>query len=285
MKEITCPWIDYPALSTSKCVAAIRSYLRPFFIGRSHVLSRIRVAHEQPYYCYIITVSNQYETRSFSWKPQHVSDNVYSSSPSRMNPWDMHLSAPSLSEDSYRECEIPDSVIRTACPYCSANSTNSTPKDGLDSGKEEAPFLSSCSFCKGSGVVEYHKMMRADFKTETFTKYLDCCGVGVNNLRNAKGILEYSIKGNRLHCRQPFLDDHLNQAVSALLDEVDGWSIENQAMIRSQQLCISVIPVKMLECIVGNHVYHMTVYDIDSKVVCPEFSNLWCSLWRSILRV
>jgi len=66
---------------------------------------------------------------------------------------------------------------------------------------------------------------------------------------------------------------------------VDEWSIENQAMIRCQQLCVSVIPVKMMECVVGDHVYHMTVYDLDGKVVCPEFSSKWCSLWRFFFRI
>ena len=282
MKEITCPWIDYPALSTSSCVAAIRSYLRPFYIGRSHLLSRIRVTREQPFYCYIITINNQFEARSLSWKPQHLSDKVYSSSPSRVSPWDMYLSLPSSFEDSYRVCEVPDSVIRTACPYCSVQST---PHRVFNSCNEDAPLLSSCTFCKGSGVIEYHKVIRADFKTKAFSKYIDCCDVGMNNLRNAKGILGYSIKGSRLHCRQPFLDSHLNQAVAALLDEVDEWSIENQAMIRCQQLCVSVIPVKMMECVVGDHVYHMTVYDLDGKVVCPEFSSKWCSLWRFFFRI
>ena len=56
-------------------------------------------------------------------------------------------------------------------------------------------------------------------------------------------------------------------------------------MIRCQQLCVSVIPVKMMECVVGDHVYHMTVYDLDGKVVCPEFSSKWCSLWRFFFRI
>lgn len=297
VKEIISPWIDYPALSTSSCIAAIRSYLRPFYIGRSYLLSRIRIVSEQPYYCYIVDVNNQFEYRSVSWKPQRASGRVHSSSSSRVSLWDMSLSVPSSFEDSYEVCEVPDSIVCGVCPYCSIDSASrdishcyvNTSSVFLDSLSTETPLLPSespsCTLCGGSGVAEYRKVIRADFKTKTFSKYVDSCNLGMNCLRTATGILGFSIKGNRLHCRQPFLDEQLNQTVSSLLDEVDEWSSENQAMIRCQQLYVSVIPVKIMDCMVGEQLYHMTVYDIDGKVICPEFSSRWCSLWRRFFRM
>ena len=53
-------------------------------------------------------------------------------------------------------------------------------------------------------------------------------------------------------------------------------------MNHQQQLTISVIPLRVLYCQSGEHMFYVTVFDLDHKIYCPEYPVQKCGFWNNM---
>ena len=79
------------------------------------------------------------------------------------------------------------------------------------------------------------------------------------------------MKGEKIVGGNVFLNTHLNELINSLLKEADNEVEKKHARLRFQQLFVSVIPVRHMNCASGKAHYGVTVYDYDKKVLSPDF--------------
>ena len=87
-----------------------------------------------------------------------------------------------------------------------------------------------------------------------------------------------SVKGERIATGNVFVDTGLNDMVNSLLSEVESEVAEKHAKIHYQELFVSVIPVRHMNCASGKNHYEVIVYDYDKKVLSPNFPHYPCEL-------
>ena len=87
-----------------------------------------------------------------------------------------------------------------------------------------------------------------------------------------------SVKGEKIATGNVFYDTGLNDIVNSLLREVETEVKEKHARIHYQELFVSVIPVRVMNCVSGKAHYDVIVYDYDRKVLSPDFPHYSCEL-------
>ena len=85
--------------------------------------------------------------------------------------------------------------------------------------------------------------------------------------------------GKRIIPGNVFLDSSLNELISELCAQADKEAVRQNGAICQQQLYVSVVPVRYLECTSGQKEFHVVVYDYDRKVICDDFPSVFGSLF------
>lgn len=77
--------------------------------------------------------------------------------------------------------------------------------------------------------------------------------------------------GGSLIPQNVFLDIELNNVVRKTIEDVYYWTKKNHCSIHYQQLFVSVIPIRQMECSSGSDIFNVIVYGNDKKVICDDF--------------
>ena len=137
-----------------------------------------------------------------------------------------------------------------------------------------------CSMCGGSGTVRQFVKIHSEVTSKSFSRLLNRSPLSGFVVDKLEGRLIYEISGNRIIPNNVFLDEELNTAIAETLDGVSKWAEDHCLCIRSQQLYVSIIPVRQLKCVSGNREFTALVYDYDRKVISNDFPRRFDCLRR-----
>ena len=268
--------VVFPVISTEDAIQALKQFSKKSCVYKSSCLDTLRILSDEMFYCYSIDVDSCFQSRSVGYEifPCNMNPCKNIVQEVEIRPWEVDSSS-TTSDDFY----LSNSERMVICPSCSEYyGEESLESSLLPNGQTK------CSMCGGSRLVRQYIKIHSEVSTQSFSRLLNRSPLSGYVLDKLEGRLIYEISGNRIIPNNVFLDGELNNAIADTLDGVSKWAKDRCLFIQSQQLYVSIIPVRQLKCLSGNKEFTALVYDYDKKVICNDFPRRFDCLRRSFSR-